>query len=166
MAVPSLILALTALLSSAQADTGSACDNWGAVEPDTLSLITGTFVTFRIGGGPACGDTSSCSWWADGDRGDFMQSTGSPVTWRAPTELEDCISQEFRVWASCTDGSTTGWADVTVRCSYTQLEEVQKTRSATLTGGGCSGPPTLVGPTEAGVLLLLPALGLLRRRRR
>lgn len=160
------LLAATLLPSAARADTGDDCSIWGEVTPGDRYVNYGEYITFRIGGGPDCGDVSSCSWWSDGGLGDFLQTEGSPVTWRAPNDYEEreCVSLELRVWAACTDGNTTGSADVTVACKQEQLEEVQKDRSASLTGGGCSGPPTLIGSSAA--LLLLPGLGWLRRRRR
>lgn len=147
-------------------DTGGDCSTWGDVTPEQRTVNYGEYVTFRIGGGPSCGDVESCTWWSDGDAGDFQQTSGSPVTWRAPSDYKerDCVSLELRVWAACTDGNTTGSSDVTVNCKQEQLDEVQKDRSATLTGGGCSGPPTLI-TTSAAALLLVPGLGFLRRRR-
>ncbi|MCK6507509.1 hypothetical protein L6R53_29775 [Myxococcota bacterium] len=165
MLAPALLAA--SLAATALADTGASdCSDWGSVTPDVRDTYFGEFVTFRVMGGRACGDVDTCSWWTDGNQGDFLQTTGSPVTWRAPEDSEDCVSLEFRLWASCTDGNTTGYSDVTVRCTHEQLAEVQASRNAVVTGGGCSGPGpadssggTTGGTTGAG-LLLLPALGL------
>ncbi|MCB9777184.1 MAG: hypothetical protein H6742_01305 [Alphaproteobacteria bacterium] len=168
-------LLLAALLSGpASADTGAGdCDDWGAISPDERAMAVGEFATFRISGGSRCGDAATCSWWTDGGKGDFLQTSGSPVTWRAPTELEDCVTENFRMWASCTDGSTTSYADITVRCSHEQLVEVQASRNAQVSGGGCNGPVPSDGSSSgasdtgaAAVFLLLPLVGLRRLRRR
>jgi len=152
---------------AAPADTGSDCTDWGTVYPGTRDTYVGEFVTFRIGGGRACGDVDSCSWWTDGSQGDFLQTTGSPVTWRAPSSLDQCVTASFRLWASCTDGNTTGYSDITVRCTHEQLDEVKANRDAVVSGGGCGGPsaPTSTG-TSGAALFLLPWLGLRRRKAR
>lgn len=170
--VPQLFTLLLPLIAAAgAADTGGGtCDEWGEVYPAVADVYLGEFLTFRVSGGRACGDVATCSWWTDGNQGDFLQSTGSPVTWRAPTELEDCVAKSFRLWSSCTDGSTTGFADITVRCTYEQLIAVQENRKATVTGGGCGGPVyepgSSSGDTSGAALFGLPLLGFLRRRRR
>lgn len=164
------LLLAAVLAGPAAADTGAGdCSTWGQITPDQRDTAFGEFVTFRISGGPGCGDVDTCSWWSDGNQGDFITNTGSPVSWRAPSDYADCVTLEFRVWASCTDGNTTGYSDVTVRCTHEQLAGVQESRDAVVTGGGCSGPTTgstggTGGTTGAG-LLLLPWLGLRRRRR-
>ncbi len=169
MLISSMLALLSLLAGPAAADTGDSgdpCDEWGEVYPGERVAYVGEFVNYWISGGAACGDVDTCSWWADGDRGDFLQTTGSPVTWRAPTELADCVTIDFRVWASCNDGGTTGFADVTLRCTHEQLLEVQQDRRAELTGGGCSGPISGTSTTTAaGVFLLLPGALMLRRRR-
>ena len=160
----SALLTGPALIGTAAADTGTDCSEWGAVTPDERSTYFGEFVTFRIAGGWTCGNVDTCSWWSDSDYGDFLQTTGSPVTWRAPATSDDCVTLEFRLWASCTEGNTTGYSDVTVRCTHEQLEGVQASRNAVVTGGGCNGPTPTTSTAAAG-LLLVPLLGLRRRRR-
>ncbi|NOY24750.1 MAG: hypothetical protein GXP62_02660 [Oligoflexia bacterium] len=166
LAVPAgVFLEGTAVAVDTTADTGSSCENWGTITPSTRETYFGEFMTFRIGGGPSCGDVDSCSWWTDGNTGDFLQTTGSPVTWRAPSDYGDCVTLEIRLWASCTDGSTTGYSDITVRCTHEQLSAVQDSRNAVVTGGGCGGPvPAGSGSTSTAGLLLLPLFGLLRRK--
>lgn len=146
-------------------DTGIAdCSTWGEITPDVRDTYFGEFVTFRVSGGRSCGDVDTCSWWSDGNQGDFLQTSGSPVTWRAPEDLSDCVTLELRVWASCTDGNTTGSSTVSVRCTHDQLDEVKSNRDAQLSGGGCNGP---LAPSDSSVpaLLLLPLLGWGWRRR-
>ncbi len=171
------LLGLLALSpAAALADTGDTggdpCLDWGQITPSERTTYVGEFVTFRVRGAAGCGrDATTCAWWADRNPnteeayGDFLESTGSPVTYRAPTELEDCITTTYSVWVACTDGNTTNSAQVTVKCTHEQLQAVQDNRSATLTGGGCSGPPSGTG-TAAGLLLVVPGLSLLRRKRR
>lgn len=164
-----------ALPAVAVADTGDTggdpCLAWGEITPSERTLYVGEFATFRIRGAAGCGrDASTCAWWADRNPdteeayGDFLQSTGSPVTYRAPTELEDCITISYSVWAACTDGNTTDHAEVTVKCTHEQLQAVQDDRNATLTGGGCGGPHSGAG-AAAGLFLVVPGLSLLRRWR-
>jgi hypothetical protein len=166
--VPPLASLAIALLASPVAravDTGvNDCSTWGAISPATRDTYFGEFIDFRISGGRTCGDVDTCSWWSDGNQGDFLQTSGSPVTWRAPEDPGDCVTLELRVWASCTDGSTTGWSDISVRCTHDQLSEVQENRDAQISGGGCNGP---LPPSDSSVpaLLLLPLLGWGWRRR-
>ena len=81
----------------ALADTAEepCCDCWGLISPENPTASLNDELTFFVGGGPECGDVSTCSWALD--VGTLSETTGSPVIWTAPEELEDCISEEIKV---------------------------------------------------------------------
>lgn len=146
--------------SVARGDTG-ACADYGKVKPSEVTLFVAAepFV-FRVEGGSACGDLTTCEWWAEDDRGSFDVTTGSPVSYTPPVNLDNCVDITYRVFVSCDDAGTTEWSEVTLRCTDAQRQQVQDAldEATSVSGGGC-------GSAGFG-FVMLPLLGLGRFRAR
>lgn len=157
-----LLLAPSLGLFLAGADARAACEDWGQVSPDERIVYVGETVTFYVvdGNVPSCGDVDRCAWSVDDDLGQLSARTGSPVDWDAPDSLTDCLPIDLRVYVEC-PGVPAGSGTVDLRCTDEQRAERLATRGSTIAGGGCG---TSGGAGAAA--LLVPALGLLRLRRR
>lgn len=145
------------LMLTARAVAPADCEAWGQIDPAEKVVYVGESATFRICNSDE-GDVDACSWDLSTDLGTLSASTGSPVDWTAPDSLEDCLSIEFSLIASCQDPSSTGTAAVELRCNDEQLEELRAQRGSTIAGGGC-------GATSVAGLLAL-GLGLSSRSSR
>lgn len=154
--VPTLAVSL-GLLASPPALASGDCDEFGQINPEERVVYTGETATFHVAGGPSCGDVSACQWWVDDDLGDLSSTTGSPVTWTAPEQIQDCLPQALRIYVQCADVTETGSASIDLRCTDAELDALMASRGTTVSGGGCATP-------SAAGLLLLPLLGIRRRR--
>lgn len=146
---------ILATLGPARAD----CEDWGQISPEERIVYVGETATFYVVNGtdPSCGDVDECVWSVDDDLGALSATRGSPVDWTAPDELAECLPVSLRVYVEC-PGVSPGASLIDLRCTDEALDELKASRGSTIAGGGCGTPP-------ATAALLLPALGLLRRRR-
>lgn len=139
------------------------CEDWGMIEPgpDPDAMFIGDTYRFYVSNGASpCGDTEACEWSLDEANavGRLLQTTGTPVQYKAPDMLEGCTPVSFQLFLYCPE--TAGDAiNLTVQCTAAAKEELLAAPGSTVSGGGC---------TETGDLALLLPLGLfpLRRRRR
>ena len=163
--IPFLLTLQVALISGmagadASAAARAACEDWGQVSPDERIVYVGETVTLYVvdGNVTECGDSDRCEWSVDDDQGQLSATSGSPVDWTAPDSLTDCLPITLRVYVEC-PGVPAGSVTVDLRCTDEQRAELLATRGSTIAAGGG-------GTSGRAAALLLPALGLLRIRRR
>ena len=143
------------------------CDCWGEISPEnptaSLSEESNPYeVTFYAGGThPSCGfDVSTCTWTLDANGlGTLSDTAGTEVVWTAPMELEDCISEEFKLTLECTEPYNLDETTITLQCDDDDKSWVTDGETS-IGGGGCNSPQS----TDALLFLPLPLLVAARRR--
>jgi hypothetical protein len=137
-------IAFLSIQSAFAQDSGDSalCDLWGQIEPDSISNVNlGETYKFFIGG-QNCGDSAQCNWSMDpSDVATLSDTTGSPVDWTAPEELQDCISEEVRLILDCPSLDGTGTLNdettLVVSCTLAEKESLIGSQDWTIDGGGC-----------------------------
>ncbi len=162
-----MILPLALLAASvALADTGEEhCKDW-RLAPPSVTTSSGNEHLFRIDTLRECRAELDCVWSLTNDLGALETASGLEVWWAAPADPPDeCEPLDTSLVATCVlwgAMTRTDSADIQVRCTDEEREQLAAERAANLTvqGGGCTSP------RRASSLLLLFPLGLMGLRRR